>query len=182
MMKVIPSRLEGPLLLEPVVRGDERGFFLETYRANAFESLGIADRWVQDNHSRSRRGILRGIHFQPGMAKLVRCSRGTILDVLVDLRRGSPAFGEWEALELDDQAHRQLYVPDGFGHAFCVTSEEADVTYKCSTYYDAQAERGIAWNDRDIGIDWPLPDPQVSQRDSETPRLREIEAELPFQY
>jgi dTDP-4-dehydrorhamnose 3,5-epimerase len=179
-MKALDTTLEGPVLIEPVVHGDDRGYFMETYRANVFDSLGIHEQWVQDNHSRSRRGILRGIHYQPGMAKLVRCARGAIFDVVVDLRRGSSSFGEWESHELDDRNVRQLYVPDGFGHAFCVTSAEADVVYKCSAYYDPEAERGIAWDDADIGIAWPFADPLLSERDAAAPRLRDVESDLPF--
>jgi dTDP-4-dehydrorhamnose 3,5-epimerase len=179
-VKLVKTRLEGPLLIEPVIHGDERGFFVETFRENVFSSLGIEESWVQDNHSRSRFGILRGIHFQPGMAKLVRCARGSILDVVVDLRRGSPTFGAWEAHELDEGRMHQLYVPDGFGHALFVTSEIADVVYKTSAYYDPESERAIAWDDPDIAVDWPHADPVVSPRDTAAPRLREIEAELPF--
>jgi len=129
----LETRLEGPILIEPVVHGDERGFFQETYRRSLLGELGVHDEFVQDNHSRSRLGVLRGMHFQPGQAKLVRCARGSIVDVIVDIRPGSPAFGRWEAFPLDDAAHRQLYVPDGFAHGFCVTSELADVIYKVST-------------------------------------------------
>jgi dTDP-4-dehydrorhamnose 3,5-epimerase len=179
-VKALPTRLKGPVLIEPLVHRDGRGFFLETYRRNVLESLGVPDDFVQDNHSRSRHGILRGIHFQPGMAKLVRCATGSVFDVLVDLRRDSPTFGRWEGHDLDDENLRELYVPDGFGHAFLVTSETADVVYRCSAYYDPDRERGIAWNDPEIGIDWPLPDPVVSRRDATAPRLREIEAELDF--
>ena len=141
-MQKLPTKLDGPILLAPVVHGDERGFFLESYRRNAFDELGIDD-LVQDNHSRSRRGIVRGMHFQPGQAKLVRCVRGAILDVIVDIRRGSPQFGVWEAFALDDLAHHQLYIPDGFAHGFCVLSELADVTYKTSAYYDRSLEAGF---------------------------------------
>ncbi len=154
-MKRLPTRLSGPVLLEPVVHADARGFFAETYRETALSEAGIGERWVQDNHSRSRRGALRGMHFQPGQAKLVRCARGAIYDVLVDVRPGSETFGEWEAVELDDAALRMLYVPDGFAHGFCVTSDEADVVYKCSSYYDPATERGFAHDDPAVGIEWP---------------------------
>jgi len=181
---VLGTQLEGPLLLEPRVHGDERGFFVETYRASALAELGVDDAFVQDNHSRSARGVVRGIHFSigHGQAKLVRCARGSIFDVVVDLRRGSPTFGEWEAHEVDDRALRQLYVPIGFGHGFCVTSEIADVVYKCSSYYDAELERGIAFDDPDVGIAWPDIELQVSPRDSGAPRLADVAGELPFQY
>jgi dTDP-4-dehydrorhamnose 3,5-epimerase len=181
-VEALPTRLEGPILLQPTIHRDERGFFIETYRHEELSGLGIDDAWVQDNHSRSRLGIVRGMHFQPGMAKLVRCARGAIVDVLVDIRRGSPTFGEWEALTLDDENLRQLYCPNGFAHGFCVTSEVADVVYKCSTYYDPQAESGIAYNDPDIGIEWPDVDLIPSERDASAPALREVADELPFSY
>ena len=174
-MRSLETRLEGPVLIEPDVHGDERGFFLETFRATALAELGIHDEWVQDNHSRSARGVLRGMHFQPGMAKLVRCGRGAILDVLVDIRPGSPSFGAWEGFQLDDRDHRQLYVPDGFGHGFCVLSDGADVLYRCSAYYDPQRESGFRFDDPEVGIEWPDGvDVQTSARDREAPLLREL--------
>jgi dTDP-4-dehydrorhamnose 3,5-epimerase len=182
-MRVIQTTLDGPLLLEPEVFGDARGFFAETYRADAWAAAGIGVAFVQDNHSRSRRGTLRGIHFQmaPGQAKLVRCARGSILDVVVDLRRASPTFGAWEAFELDDVGMRQLYVPIGFGHGFCVTSEVADVAYKCSSYYDPATEAGFAYDDPEVGIAWPEDVERiVSERDASAPRLADIAADLPF--
>src|SRR5918999_4828045 len=153
-MQRLETRLEGPILIEPVVHGDRRGFFQETYRRDLHAELGIHDEFVQDNHSRSKLGIVRGMHFQVGhgMAKLVRCARGAILDVVVDLRRGSPSFGKWEAFELNDENLHVLYAPDGFGHGFCVLSDEADVIYKCSSYFDQDAEAGIAYDDPDVGI------------------------------
>jgi len=174
-MRRLETRLEGPLLLEPVVHGDPRGFFLETYRENEFAELGMHERFVQDNHSRSARGVLRGMHFQPGQAKLIRCARGGILDVIVDIRPGSSAFGLWEAFPLDDETHRQLYVPDGFAHGFCVTSELADVVYKVSSYYDPAAESGFRFDDPAVGIEWPSElDMEVSARDREAPLLDEL--------
>ena len=170
----LETHLEGPILVEPVVHGDHRGFFLETYRRNALAELGIPDEFVQDNHSRSRQGVLRGMHFQKGMAKLVRCARGAILDVVADVREGSPAFGRWEGFELTDENGRMLYVPDGFAHGFCVLSEVADVVYKCSTYYDPEAESGFRFDDRDVGIDWPDIELAVSDRDRGAPRLAEL--------
>jgi dTDP-4-dehydrorhamnose 3,5-epimerase len=187
-VRVLPTRLTGLAAIEPVVHGDERGFFCETYRAewNAELGLGRDERFVQDNHSRSARGVLRGMHFQlgEGLGKLVRCARGRILDVAVDLRRGSPTYGEWEGVELDEQSMRQLFVPVGFAHGFCVLSELADVIYKQTAYYDPELERGIAWNDPDVGIDWPLPEAQltVSERDAQAPQLRELASELPFRW
>jgi dTDP-4-dehydrorhamnose 3,5-epimerase len=182
----VPRRLEtsidGLVLLEPEVHGDERGFLVETYRAGPWRDAGVDATFVQDNHSRSARGILRGLHFQlrPGQAKLVRCVRGRIWDVAVDLRRSSPSYGRWEAHELDDATHRQLFVPVGFAHGFCVLSRSADVAYKLSTYYDPETEAGIAWDDPDVGVDWPVADPQVSERDRKAPRLAEIADELPW--
>jgi dTDP-4-dehydrorhamnose 3,5-epimerase len=173
-METIPTRLSGPLLVKPAVHGDERGFFMETYRRSAYADAGIGEEFVQDNHSRSRRGIVRGMHFQPGQAKLVRCARGTILDVLVDIRRDSPTFGEWEAYELSDADGRQLYCPDGFAHGFCVTSEDADVVYKVSTYYDPSAESGFRYDDPDVGIEWPAIDLTPSQRDATAPTLADL--------
>jgi len=163
------------VLVEPVVHGDDRGFFQETYRRREFAELGVDDEFVQDNHSRSRRGVLRGMHFQPGQAKLVRCLRGAILDVVVDIRPGSSSFGQWEGVELDDRTYRQLYVPDGFAHGFCVLSETADVLYKVSTYYDPAAESGFRFDDPDVGIEWPSDlELETSARDREAPLLREL--------
>jgi dTDP-4-dehydrorhamnose 3,5-epimerase len=147
-----------------------------------WEELGVEAEFVQDNHSRSRRGTLRGMHFQtdPGQAKLVRCARGRILDVVVDLRRGSATFGRWESRELDDTALRQLWVPVGFAHGFCVLSEEADVVYKCSSYYNPATEAGIAYDDPGVGIVWPDMELTVSERDRTAPRLADIAASLTF--
>lgn len=183
MPRRLETELEGVVLLEPAVHGDERGFLVETFSAPAWRELGVEAEFVQDNHSRSRAGILRGLHFQtrPGQAKLVRCSRGRIWDVAVDLRRDSPTYGRWEGHELDDDLHRQLLVPAGFAHGFCVLSEIADVHYKLSSVYDPATEAGIAWDDPDVGVQWPIDDPQVSERDRDAPRLAEIADELPFQ-
>ena len=174
-MRVLPGDLDGPLLLEPVVHGDARGFFHESFRASVVRELGIGAEWVQDNHSRSVRGVLRGMHFQPGMAKLVRCARGSILDVHVDIRPGSPGFGSWQAHPLDDERHLQLYVPDGFAHGFCVTSELADVVYKVSTYYDPASESGFRFDDPEVGVEWPEGIAlEVSARDRDAPLLSEL--------
>lgn len=184
-MRRLETRLDGPLLIEPVVFGDERGFFQESYRRSVYSELGVAEEFVQDNHSRSGHGIVRGMHFQvgSGAAKLVRCGRGRILDVVVDLRRGSPTFGEWEGFELDDENLHQLYCPIGFAHGFCVLSEVADVMYKQTSYYDASIDRGIKYDDPDVGIEWPEGIELIpSERDANAPLLREIEAELPFEY
>lgn len=185
-MKILPTRLEGPKLIQPRIIGDERGFFCETYRRGVFAELGIAEEMLQDNHSRSGRGIVRGMHFQvgPGTAKLVRCARGSIYDVVVDIRRGSPTFGQWEGFELTDENMRWAYCPVGFAHGFCVVSEIADVIYKQSNYYADATERGIAYNDPDVAIEWPLQRGQLipSQRDATAPRLRDCAADLPFEY
>ena len=174
------------MLIAPKVLGDERGFFCETYRRSAYQDLGILDEMVQDNHSRSRRGIVRGMHFQigRGAAKLVRCSRGTIYDVVVDLRRGSPTFGQWEGFELSDENMHIVYCPVGFAHGFCVVSEVADVMYKQDRYYADATERGIAYNDPEVGVEWPLPVAELvpSARDESAPKLSEIADDLPFEY
>jgi dTDP-4-dehydrorhamnose 3,5-epimerase len=185
-MRVVKCRLPGLTIVEPAVHGDERGFFSETYRRSWHEELGVPDglEFIQDNHSRSSYGVIRGMHFHigPGVAKLVRCSRGRILDVNVDLRRGSPTYGEWEGVELDGDSLRELYVPIGFAHGFCVLSDVADVIYKQTAYYDPAVERGIAWNDPDIGIDWPVAEDErvVSERDTAAPRLSDVADELAF--
>jgi dTDP-4-dehydrorhamnose 3,5-epimerase len=163
------------VLIESTVHGDARGFFQETYRRDIFEELGIDDDFVQENHSRSRRGIVRGMHFQPGMAKLIRCVRGAIFDVLVDIRASSSTFGEWESFELSDENHLQLYCPDGFAHGFCVVSDVADVMYACSDYYNPECESGFAYEDPEVGIEWPADVPlTASPRDGAAPALREL--------
>jgi dTDP-4-dehydrorhamnose 3,5-epimerase len=181
-MKSLSTKLPGVVLLEPDVHGDDRGFMVETYRRDRWPELGVDVEFVQHNHSRSARGTLRGLHFQtePGQAKLVRCPRGRIFDVAVDLRRGSPTYGQWEGHELDDERHRQLFVPAGFGHGFAVLSEEADVSYLLSSVYDPATEAGIAWDDPDVGVEWPLDEPLLSERDKAAPRLAEVAETLPF--
>jgi dTDP-4-dehydrorhamnose 3,5-epimerase len=185
---VQPTRLDGPLLLTPEVYGDSRGFFVETFRSAELPELGLGDgvAFIQENHSRSARGVVRGMHFSvgAGIAKLVRCARGTIVDVIVDIRTGSPDFGKWEAFTLDDVTHAQLLVPVGFAHGFCVTSEVADVCYMQTGYYDPATDRVIAYDDPELGIDWPISpeDRIVSVRDAGAPRLRQIVDELQFTY
>jgi dTDP-4-dehydrorhamnose 3,5-epimerase len=185
-MRVVQTPLPGLLVLEPAVHGDERGFFAETYRGEWHEQLGLGEEegFVQDNQSRSARGVLRGMHFQlgEGVAKLVRCARGRILDVAVDVRPDSPTYGKWHGVELDDQNMRTMFVPVGFAHGFCVLSETADVVYKQTAYYDPQLERGIAWDDPDVDIRWPLAREEltISARDADAPRLSELAHELPF--
>ena len=182
-MQAIPTRLSGPVLIGLTVHGDERGFFVETYRRSTLAKLGIDREFVQDNQSRSRRGIVRGMHFQTGMAKLVRCARGRILDLVVDIRRGSPTFGQWEAFELSDGNHHELYCPEGFAHGFCVLSDVADVVYGCTTYYDPATEQGFRYDDPDVGIEWPEGlDLVPSARDASAPLLAEIADSLPFEY
>ena len=184
-MERLETRLEGPVLVKPKIFRDARGFFHESYRRSSFSELGIPEEFVQDNHSRSGRGVVRGMHFQvgKGAAKLVRCGRGAIVDVLVDIRKGSPTFGQWEAFELNEDNLHQLYAPIGFAHGFCVVSEVADVLYKQAPYYDETIERGISYKDPDVGIKWPeglelIP----SERDTNAPLLRDIQDELPFTY
>jgi dTDP-4-dehydrorhamnose 3,5-epimerase len=184
-VRLLETRLEGPKLLEPQVFRDERGFFCETSRVSTLAELGVRETMVQDNHSRSTRGVIRGMHFQigSGVAKLVRCARGAILDVVVDIRRGSPTFGQWEAFELDDQNMRMAYCPVGFAHGFCVLTEQADVIYKQSGYYEAETERGIRYDDPDVGIAWPSGlTVSVSERDATAPLLRAVANQLPFEY
>jgi dTDP-4-dehydrorhamnose 3,5-epimerase len=173
-MQQLPTKLEGPILVKPAVHGDARGFFMETYRKSAYAEMGIGDDFVQDNHSRSRRGVVRGMHFQRGQAKLVRCASGAIIDVVCDIRPGSEAFGEWEAVELSDENGQQLYVPDGFAHGFAVTTDLADVIYKVSTYYDPDAESGFRFDDPDVGIEWPDIELTPSARDTSAPTLAEL--------
>ncbi len=164
------------------MHGDARGWFQETYRESALADLGVTDHFVQDNQSRSARGVLRGMHFQvtDPQAKLIRCARGAILDVVVDIRRGSPTFGRWEAWQLDDERGLQLYCPVGFAHGFVVLSDMADVVYRCSAYYDPAGDMSIAFDDPAIGIEWPGEDHSVSDRDRSAPTLSEVADTLPF--
>ena len=186
-MQRIPTRLKGPLLIEPRVFGADRGFFAEPFRANVFaDEFGVTEPFVQDNHSRSTKGVVRGMHFQigAGASKLVRCGRGAIFDVVVDIRVGSPTYGQWEATELSEENMRVFYVPIGFAHGFCVLSDVADVFYKQSGYYADATERGVSYRDPSIAIDWPLPASELlpSARDAAAPRLSEVEGEVPFVY
>ncbi|MEM6327257.1 MAG: dTDP-4-dehydrorhamnose 3,5-epimerase [Bacteroidota bacterium] len=180
-MIVRETIIPGVRVIEPVVYGDARGFFVETFQTERYAEAGIlAERagWAQLNHSRSRRGTLRGLHTQirNPQGKLVRVARGAVYDVVLDLRLGSPTFGQWEAHELDDQTHRQLWVPPGLAHGFCVTSETADVVYACTTLWDASDESGVLWSDPDLGIPWPVTDPLVSERDQGLSLLRDLHA------
>ncbi len=175
MLRRRETRLAGLVLLQPESFADDRGYFLESYSRRDLEQLEITTEFVQDNHSRSVRDTVRGLHFQTGrgQAKLVRAARGRVWDVAVDIRADSPTFGEWEGFELDDVEHWQLYLPVGFAHGFCAISEVADVSYKVSAYYDPAAERGIAWDDPGIGISWPTTEPMLSDRDRRNPPLAE---------
>lgn len=174
-MKVTPLELPGLLLLEPKVFGDDRGFFMELYHAKRYADAGIPGPFVQDNYSRSARGTLRGLHFQEpqGQGKLVQVLVGTVYDVAVDVRKGSPTFGRWAAAELSAENRRQLWIPPGFAHGFCVVSEFADFHYKCTTLYAPETERAIAWNDPDLAIPWPVREPVLSAKDARAPRLKD---------
>jgi dTDP-4-dehydrorhamnose 3,5-epimerase len=175
-LKITETPLPGVLVLEPRVFNDERGFFLETYQLGRYDEAGIQDPFVQDNLSRSIKGTLRGLHFQEphGQGKLVMVMRGAIFDVAVDIRRGSRTFGRWHGVHLSEDNHLQIWVPAGFAHGFFVTSEVADVAYKCTAPYVPSASRSIIWNDPDIGIAWPSREPLLSAQDRAAPRLRDV--------
>ncbi len=178
-MRTLPTELEGPVLIEPEVHGDDRGFFLESWNERRFAEAGIEARFVQDNQSRSARGVLRGIHYQLArpQGKLVRVTSGAAFDVAVDLRRSSPQFGKWTGVELTASNKRMLWIPPGFGHGFLALEDGTDFLYKCTDFYLPSDERGVAWNDPAIGVDWPLEDiaPIVSERDSAAPLLADAE-------
>ncbi|WP_027351870.1 dTDP-4-dehydrorhamnose 3,5-epimerase [Halotalea alkalilenta] len=175
-MKVIETHLPGVLVLEPKVFGDARGFFLETFQAERYREAGIEPAFVQDNHSRSSRGVLRGLHFQRTrpQGKLVRVSRGAVYDVAVDIDPASRTCGQYFGIELNDENQRQLWIPPGYAHGFCVLSEIADFQYKCTDYYLPGDEGGVVWNDPQIGIDWPIESPLLSDKDAANPTLREL--------
>ncbi|GAB4328565.1 MAG: dTDP-4-dehydrorhamnose 3,5-epimerase [Calditrichia bacterium] len=181
-MEIIQRALNGVLVLKPRVFEDHRGFFFESYNKKTMESIGITENFVQDNHSRSRRNTLRGLHYQinPGQGKLVRVIVGEIFDVAVDIRFGSPTFGHWFGQTLSAENKLQMYLPVGFAHGFCVVSEFAEVEYKCTEYYSPGDERGIIWNDPDIGIDWPVKEPILSEKDQKNIRFREIERDFVY--
>jgi dTDP-4-dehydrorhamnose 3,5-epimerase len=178
----IQTEIPDLVLLEATAYGDERGFLVESFREDVWAEHGVIGPFVQDNHSRSAMDILRGLHFQtsPGQAKLVRCVRGAIWDVAVDLRRDSPTYRRWEGVELSDENHRQLFVPVGFAHGFCVLSDVADVAYKLTSLYAPDTEAGIRWDDPSVGVEWPVSDPLLSERDKVAPLLAEVENELPW--
>lgn len=178
-----PHGLPGIVLIEETRRGDARGFFAETYKESAFRAAGIPGPFVQDNHARSARGVLRGLHYQippRAQGKLVRVVTGEIFDVAVDLRRGSPSFGRWTGVRLSADEGRMLWIPPGFAHGYVVLSETADFTYKVTAEYDASLERGVRWDDPAIGVEWPLAEPVLSERDRSQPPL--AEADLPFDF
>ena len=162
------------IVIEPKVHEDLRGFFLESFHAARYKELGVDLSFPQDNHSYSKRGVLRGMHFQKGQAKLIYCPKGEIFDVAVDIRRGSKTFGKWQGFYLSGENHKQLYIPDGFAHGFCVISDEAHVMYKVSTHFDAKSEGGFLWNDPTAQIEWPIKDPILSERDRNARPLLEV--------
>lgn len=176
-MKIVAEPLPGLLLLEPRVFGDLRGYFLESYQAERYVGLGVPP-MVQDNLSRSRQGVVRGLHYQHphGQGKLVQVIRGAVWDVAVDLRQGSPALGRWFGVRLDDENHWQMYLPPGFAHGFGVLSDVADVQYKCTDYYHPEDEVTVAWNDPELAIAWPIADPILAPRDAQAPRWRDLPA------
>lgn len=173
------TKLDGVIIVEPDVHRDDRGFFLETYHAGKYEEAGIALPFVQDNHSRSVKGTLRGLHAQwrRPQGKLVRVLEGAIFDVAADMRVGSPTHGEWVAVELSSDNFKQIYVPPGFLHGFVVVSDVAEVEYKCTDLYDPGGEVGVRWDDPAIGIEWPLAEPLLSGKDAQAPMLADVEAE-----
>ena len=181
-MKIIKTTLPGVIVIEPQVFGDERGFFMETFRDTRYEEAGIKEKFVQDNASRSCKGVMRGLHYQIDhqQGKLVYVNRGIIFDVAVDVRKGSPNFGQYYSHILSEDNHRQMYIPPGFAHGFCVLTEMADFAYKCTDYYQPEYERGIAWDDPALGIEWPLSDVIMSDKDKENPFLADMaDADLP---
>jgi dTDP-4-dehydrorhamnose 3,5-epimerase len=174
-LNVIETSLPGVLVLEPKVFADERGFFMETYHAGRFREIGIDAIFVQDNHSRSARGVLRGLHYQEPnpQGKLVRCTKGALFDVAVDIRVGSPQFGKWAGVELTEDNKRMMWVPAGFAHGFCALSDISDLAYKVTAPYDAKSDRVILWSDPDLRIAWPIGDPLLSPKDAAAPRLKD---------
>ena len=178
-MKVIESLLQGVKLIEPKAYGDHRGFFLESYNEQAFHEAGITERFVQDNHSLSREaGVIRGMHYQltpKAQAKLIRVATGAIYDVVVDMRKGSPTYGKWEGYILSEHNKHQLLVPKGFAHGFCTITENVNVLYKVDELYSPEHDRGIAWDDPELAIEWPVSEPILSEKDARHPGLSEVE-------
>ena len=175
-MKVIETKLPGVLIIEPKVFGDSRGFFKETFQAQRYREAGIEHKFVQDNHSRSQKGVLRGLHFQitKPQGKLVSCSQGAVFDVAVDVDPESATFGQYVGIELNEDNHRQFWVPPGYAHGFCVLTDTADFQYKCTDYYDPSDEGGLIWNDLDVAIEWPIDQPLLSDKDAKLPTLKEL--------
>jgi len=175
-MEVIQTSLDGVLIVEPRIFGDSRGFFKEVYHQDRYKEVGISEDFVQDNVSRSARGVLRGMHFQKSkpQGKLIQCLRGEIVDVIVDINPSSKTYGHYESITINDENHRQVYVPPGYAHGFCVVSEIADISYKCTDFYYPEDEGGLIWNDPDIGIDWPIKDPNLSEKDKVHPQLKDL--------
>jgi dTDP-4-dehydrorhamnose 3,5-epimerase len=181
-MNVLQTPLAGVFLLEPRIFKDDRGWFFESYHEKRYWDAGLAAKFVQDNHSRSSQGTLRGLHYQleHPQGKLVRVVMGEVYDVCVDIQQGSPTFGQWYGVYLSDENHRQLYVPPGFAHGFCVVSENADFLYKCTDFYTPGDEYSIRWDDPQIGIEWPITDPLLSDKDARAPLLKDAAAVLPI--
>ena len=178
-MRIVESRLKGVKLIEPKAFGDNRGFFMESYNEKLFREYGITDNFIQDNHSLSKEaGVLRGMHYQlspKGQTKLIRAATGAIYDVVVDMRKGSPTYGEWEGYILSEHNKRQLLVPKGFAHGFCTITENVNVLYKVDEYYSPEHDRGIAWDDEALAIDWPVTNPILSEKDGKHPKLKDAE-------
>ena len=186
--KRVDTKIEGVYVIEPTVFGDNRGYFMETYSTAEFEEIGITNNFVQDNQSKSRKGVLRGLHFQKEntQAKLVRCIKGEVFDVAVDLRPGSKTYGQWEGVILSEENKKMFFVPKGFAHGFLVLTDEAEFTYKCDDLYNPTAEGGLKWDDPDVGIEWPLGDMKVedlftSEKDGKWPSLKELKETDLFQ-
>ena len=175
-MKILPTTIDGPLIIEPDIYGDHRGYFMETYRYERLQLLGIETEFIQDNLSFSVKNTLRGLHYQINhpQAKLVQAITGEIYDVVVDIRKNSPTFGKWVGALLSEENKRQFYIPEGFAHGFYVMSESAHFVYKCSDYYNSQDEGGILWSDPDIGIEWPVKEPIISDKDQHYPGLNNL--------
>ncbi len=178
-MKLIETGVPGLVVVEPVVYGDKRGFFMETWNSDRYGACGLPDRFVQSNISRSAAGVIRGLHYQHPCAqgKLVSVLEGRVFDVAVDIRSDSPTFRQWAGVELSASNHRQLYVPEGFAHGFCVLGDSALLSYLCTTPFNAECDAAIAWNDPDIGIEWPVEPQSLSARDRKAPRLRDVPVE-----
>jgi dTDP-4-dehydrorhamnose 3,5-epimerase len=176
-MNVIETKLKGVVIIEPAVFGDHRGFFLESYNQQRYEEAGILESFVQDNHSRSARGVLRGLHFQrtKPQGKLVRVTHGEVFDVVVDINPDSATYAQWVGVNLSSENHTQLYVPPGYAHGFVVLSESADFQYKCTEFYDPTDEAGVLWSDNQLSINWPIASPRLSDKDSRLPTLERLE-------